>query len=265
MRCPFPGMDPYIERPKVWPDFHDRLITFICSALQPVLRPRYIALSQERLYVVESDRSIRPDVTIGEPSRPRSESNAGRAQTALMEAEPTAIFELWRDEVREPAIHIIDPSDQTRIITAIEVLSPANKAPGPGRESYLDKRQEYWDAGTNLVEIDLLRAGKSTARIEEEKLERLRPWDYLVLVTRHCPYRQEVYAIPLSRVLPRVAIPLAGGDRDVVLDLQSVFSRCWEEGPYPDVLHYDSPPAVVMSAAHLAWSQDLLTKTGLIS
>jgi len=23
MRCPFPGMDPYLERPELWPDFHD--------------------------------------------------------------------------------------------------------------------------------------------------------------------------------------------------------------------------------------------------
>ncbi|MCA9222727.1 MAG: DUF4058 family protein, partial [Planctomycetales bacterium] len=28
MRCPFPGMDPYLEQPEIWPDFHDRLITF---------------------------------------------------------------------------------------------------------------------------------------------------------------------------------------------------------------------------------------------
>ena len=26
MPCPFPGMDPYIERPAIWPDFHDSVI-----------------------------------------------------------------------------------------------------------------------------------------------------------------------------------------------------------------------------------------------
>ncbi|HVV99561.1 MAG TPA: DUF4058 family protein [Planctomycetaceae bacterium] len=244
MRCPFPGMDPFIERTDIWPDFHDRLITFICSALQPLLRPSYFAVVNDRLYVVESSCLIEP-------------------RTVILEAEPTAIFEFWRDEVREPAIHIVDPNDQSRIITAIEVLSPANKTPGSGRDSYLNKRQEYWDSGTNLVEIDLLRAGKSTARIEEEKLEKLRPWDYLVLVTRHRPYRQEVYAFPLSRPIPRVAIPLTGGDRDVVLDLQSAFSRCWEEGPYPDLLRYGSPPATPLGPEQLVWSQGVLTKAGL--
>src|SRR4051812_4667254 len=50
MRCPFPGMDPYIERPSLWPDFHDSLIPAISAALQPVLRPRYAALIQDRRY-----------------------------------------------------------------------------------------------------------------------------------------------------------------------------------------------------------------------
>jgi hypothetical protein len=72
------------------------------------------------------------------------------------------------EEIREPVVHILDPRDESRIVTAIEVLSPSNKSAGPGRDSYLTKRQEYWDAGTNLVEIDLLRAGKPTARIEQE-------------------------------------------------------------------------------------------------
>lgn len=29
MPCPFPGMDPYIERPEIWPDFHDSLIAAV--------------------------------------------------------------------------------------------------------------------------------------------------------------------------------------------------------------------------------------------
>ena len=46
MQCPFPGMDPYIERPAIWADFHDRLIAEISGVLQPNLRPKYAALVQ---------------------------------------------------------------------------------------------------------------------------------------------------------------------------------------------------------------------------
>ena len=39
MPGPFPGMDPYIERPELWPDFRDSLIAAIRGVLQPHLRP----------------------------------------------------------------------------------------------------------------------------------------------------------------------------------------------------------------------------------
>ncbi len=64
MPCPFPGMDPYIERPAIWPDFHDSVIAAIRGVLQPLLRPRYAAVTQDRLYVVEADRPVRPDVSV---------------------------------------------------------------------------------------------------------------------------------------------------------------------------------------------------------
>jgi len=179
-------MDPYIERPEIWPDFHDSLIAMIRGVLQPLLRPRYAALTQDRLYVVEADRPIRPDVSLIRTSsrRPRD------AATAVLEAdEPAAVFELWRDEIREPLIQIVEPAAGNRLVTAIEVLSPENKQGGPGRRSYLRKRDEFWQGGANLVEIDLLRAGRRTVRVGSEQLDALQPWRYLVVVTRRCPSR----------------------------------------------------------------------------
>ena len=57
MPSPFPGMDPYIEKPAIWPDFHDALVSAIRGLLQPQLRPKYVALMQERWFVV--DRTAR--------------------------------------------------------------------------------------------------------------------------------------------------------------------------------------------------------------
>src|SRR5262245_12081510 len=131
MPCPFPGMDPYIERAAIWPDFHDRLITCICAALQPQLRPRYAALTQDRLYVVESERPIRPDVSVVRTTAP-VRSTVG----AVVEADAPAIFDIPPEEVRQPLIHIIEPAAGYRLITSLEVLSPDNKRSGPGRKSY---------------------------------------------------------------------------------------------------------------------------------
>jgi hypothetical protein len=259
MPNPFPGMDPYIERPAIFPDFHDSMIYCLRSALQPLLKPRYVALAADRLFVVESDRPIRPDVAIVQTRSPQGARSGG---TAVAEADAPAVFEFWREEIREPVIHIVEPAAENRVVTAIEVLSPDNKAEGPGRQSYIRKREEFWGSGTNLVEIDLLREGEATVRIATGKLEDLKPWHYLVCVTRRWPSRQEVYPIPLPRRLPRVGIPLAANEADVTLDLQTVMTRCWEEGPYPEILRYDGPPPGRLMTEELAWCVAQLTAAG---
>ncbi|MBI5366874.1 MAG: DUF4058 family protein [Planctomycetes bacterium] len=260
MPCPFPGMDPYIERTEIWPDFHDRLITHVCGVLQPLLRPRYVALTQDRLYVVESERAIRPDLSILRTHAPPSPPGP---RAATLELDTPAVFELVREEIREPRIHIVEPAAGNRVVTALEVLSPDNKAPGPGRSAYLQKREELWLAGANLVELDLWSGGAPTLRISPERLEGLRPWRYLVAVTRVSPPRQEVYPIPLEHRLPCVAIPLAGDDPDVALDLAAAFRRCWEEGPYPELLRYDGPPPATITSEQAAWCAERLGAAGL--
>jgi hypothetical protein len=251
-------MDPYVERPAIWADFHDSLVLCIRGALQPQLKPKYAALTQDRLYVVEAERPIFPDVAVVRTPV----TSAGATGTALLEPDTATVFDLWREEIREPLIHIVEPAANNRIVTTIEVLSPANKAPGVGRREYLRKREELWNAGINLVEIDLLREGDPTIRLSPEKLKELKPWHYLVAVTRFWPSRQEIYEIPLRKPLPRVAIPLTPDDRDVVLDLQGVFTRSWDEGPYPELLKYDGPPPGPLTPDEVAWCEERLRDAG---
>jgi hypothetical protein len=226
--------------------------------LQPLLKLRFVALVQDRLFVMESDRPLYPDVSILRTQSPLLNPGA----TALMEADAPALFELWRENIREPLIHIIEPAANNRVVTAIEVPSPDNKQPGPGRQSYLRKRDELWDNTTNLVEIDLLCEGEATVRVSDEHLDTLRPFHYVVAVTRCWPSRHEVCAIALARRLPRVAIPLMPEDRDVVLDLQACFTRCWDEGPYPELLRYQEGPPGRLSAEEISWCEGLLREAG---
>ena len=55
MPSPFPGMDPYLESPTIWPDVHHELISEIRAALNPSLRPRYVARVELRLYISDDD------------------------------------------------------------------------------------------------------------------------------------------------------------------------------------------------------------------
>lgn len=257
MPCPFPGMDPYIERPSIWPDFHDRLVTYLCGALQPLVKPRYVALMQDRVYIVRDQQIRKPDVSIVRVSnRERT-----RGATALVEMDEPAIFEVKREEVRQPLIEIIEPAAGNRVVTAIEVLSPDNKHPGPGRTSYLAKRDQYEAADANLIEIDLLIGGEPTVRLEADKLASLQPWRYLVAVSRW-PSPIEMYAFELERRLPRIAVPLAYGDADVPLDLAAAFARSWDEGPYPELLHYDGPPPSGLSENEQRWCRERLAAAG---
>ena len=70
--------------------------------------------------------------------------------------EPTLVEILDRDpeEVRITWVEI-RALPEVDLVTAIEVLSPINKA-GQRRQSYLEKRDKFHGSGVNLVEIDLL-------------------------------------------------------------------------------------------------------------
>ncbi len=257
MQSPFPGMDPYIERPAIWADFHDRLVAEICGLLQPRLRPNYAALVQDRLYVLEAERPIFPDVFVVK-TRSKRETNGG---VAVLDIAKPVIFKVAEEERRQPYLEIVEPAAGNRLITAIEVLSPDNKTKGPGRKNYLQKRAEVRQARASLVEIDLLRAGNPTLRVSANQLKKLPPWHYLAGVMRR-PKQQEVYPIALQQRLPIVGIPLKRKDADIPLDLQAAFSLVWEKGPYPALLNYDGPPPGDMTPDEIAWCDQQLRHAG---
>ena len=62
MTSPFPGMDPYLEDPALWPGPHDQLIYNITQALNKALPEGYAAVLQHRLYIANSQRQFITDV-----------------------------------------------------------------------------------------------------------------------------------------------------------------------------------------------------------
>jgi Protein of unknown function (DUF4058) len=45
MQSPFPGMDPYLEHPALWPDVHNRLMAALADDLSERVAPRLAATS----------------------------------------------------------------------------------------------------------------------------------------------------------------------------------------------------------------------------
>lgn len=264
MAGPFPGMDPYLDHSARWPGFHHRLITYVGDTLNRMLPPRYVADFGERLYVVK--RSIYPDVAVVKRLTPPASVGVGTVGVAVQVAsDPPWVLTLEPAEIREPFIQIVSTEDEGRVITAIEILSPANKAAGsPGRELYLTKQRELLASETHLIEIDLLRRGEHTVAAPRDRIEELGSWQYLVCLHRAGEIeRFEVWPIKLRRPLPRIRVPLADGDADVVLDLQSVLDRAYDEGAYARRLDYCTEPPIPLTIEDAAWADQLLRERGL--
>jgi hypothetical protein len=164
MPSPFPGMDPYLEHPALWPGVHQRLITYLGDALNALLPPHYVADIGERLYVVQSERSIYPDVVVVEPPAAVFLPERGASGTAaVLNSDPSWVLTVDPIERREVFIEILSVGDTSRVVTVIEVLSPSNKTPGSeGRQLYVTKQQEILQSPTHMLEIDLLHYGEHT-------------------------------------------------------------------------------------------------------
>ncbi|MCA9067952.1 MAG: DUF4058 family protein, partial [Planctomycetaceae bacterium] len=160
-------------------------------------------------------------------------------------------------------ITILHAGSGNRVITAIEFLSPTNKIPGPSRERYRRKQQDYIDAGLNLVEIDLIRAGVFTLAVPHRSIDEHYRTTYQICVRRMMrPDAAEVYRAPLQERLPIIRIPLRPKDRDVPLDLQDVIDQCYRRGRY-SVINYQADPIPQFSLPEARWADELLRAAGL--
>ena len=263
MPGPFPGMDPYLEDPDLWPGVHQGLITYMAEVLNSRLPRGYVARMGERVYVLPPERSIYPDVAI--VRRSREAEPAGGAGVAVAEAaDPSQVVAVFPDEVREPYIEIRAVKGGRQIATVVEVLSYTNKTPGSeGRRLYKTKQREILNSPTHLLEIDLLRQGEHTVAAPLESLLGRSEWDYLVCLHRSTePYHYEYWPIQLQDRLPRVKVPLLSGDPDVVLDLQEVFNRTYDAGAYNNELDYNSSPPIALRGGDASWADELLKQQG---
>ena len=167
------------------------------------------------------------------------------------------------EPIRQGFIEIIDIKSGRRVVTVIEVLSPSNKLPGPGRELYVKKQEELRAGGVSLVEIDLLRAGTRVLSVPLDRIPEGHRTAYAACVRRGWKtFEIEYYRIPLRERLPAITIPLRRDDRDVALDLQSLIDQCYDSGRYGDDIDYREEPEPPLAADDAGWANALLREQG---
>jgi len=167
------------------------------------------------------------------------------------------------EPITEGFIEIRDAESGGKVISVVEVLSPANKVPGPGRDLYRKKQRELRNGRVSLVEIDLIRQGKHVLLAPLVKIPPEHRSPLLVSVLRGWkPEVAEVYPISFRDPLPTIKVPLRKTDADVTLELQVLLDQAYRNGRYGDI-DYRKPSNPPLGRADAAWANDLLTKKGL--
>jgi hypothetical protein len=215
---------------------------------------------------VQPERSIYPDVVVIEhlPVLPPAAQEAISTSVAAV-SDPPWILTLHPVEIREVFIEILSIGDESRVVTAIAVLSSSNKTAGtPGRDLYLTTQKALLESQTHLIELDFLHYGEHTVAPPREGLLEQGTWDYLVSLHRGGQgYPYEVWAVTLRQRLPRIRVPLTDAHPDVVLDLQAVFDRCYDAAAYARRLDYRRDPPLSLRQDDAAWVATLLRERGL--
>ena len=259
MPSPFPGIDPYLEQPSRWEDFHGRFMAKVCDVLVPQVQPRYIATMVKMLFLAVEDeptRHFKPDAFVVE-----SDSAAAAefgARTAVLEPPTKLLHPDPELAERHFQVEIRDGEGQ-QVICTIELLSRTNKNRGRNRDAYELKRTRTMSSGSHFIELDLLRTRPRAPGAQNPP-----PLDYYAMVSR-AEERPSVgfWPILLRDRLPKIPVPLKSPDADAVLDLQAVLDATYDAARYGDYIYRYGPPDPPLDEADADWAGGRLAEAGL--
>lgn len=263
VQSPFPGMDPYLEAPGLWPDVHESLMYIFREQLTPLLAPKYVTELSTQIVIDEvtgdngsgngsgvvQSRSVLPDVTVtrsASPGTPTQEEIAivpAPLRLTLPMPMPTRLITIY-----------IRQRESMRLVTVIELLSPVNKRYGDGRQDYLKKRNSFLQSSVHLIEIDLLREGPRMPFGQTVPTT-----DYLAIVSA-AQERPECAAWPISvrERLPVLPVPLLPPDPVVPLDMGQALRTAYQRARYDLRIDYRVPAQPPLPPDDAAWAATLL-------
>jgi hypothetical protein len=238
----------------MWSMVHNSLIEEIARQLTPKLWPRYKVRPGERVVVSPPDAIERivtrdriPDVAV-------FTTMAGAPASAWHEGDSALSTPIIRELLEAPPSVIqsnveIRSSENDRLVTIIELLSPSNKR-GPGAAEFSVIRREILASETHFLEIDLLRIGERFPVSGP-----LPSVPYFVFLSRvDLRPRIEIWPIPLEGPLPAIPVPLITPDQDARLDLQLAMQTVYELFHYDADIDYSRPPTLPLDVESTEWA-----------
>ncbi|MEB3340879.1 DUF4058 family protein [Okeania sp.] len=249
MPSPFPGIDPYLEHPDLWPGLHNKLIVRIADLLSPQLSPKYSVSLAVRMYEINDTESLLADIPdVSVLSKKNQVNNSNSTEYQVVVTEPTKVILPVPITIRQGYLEIKEVATK-EVVTAIEILSPSNKRTGKGREIYLEKRETVLASSTNFIEIDLLRYGKRMPILNQQIKSH-----YRILVSRKNQRpKADLYVFNIQDEIPEFPLPLRPEDTEIIIDLQTLLTNIYDIGCYDLKIDYAQQPVPELSEHDANW------------
>jgi hypothetical protein len=238
LRSRFPGMNPYLEHPDIWHDFHETMLPALRNEIVNILPESYTCKLEEQVYVHELPES--------------SPQLIGRSDVAVIDKPGVAVRGgSVANEILGPVqVELVQPVDVERL-TYLEIRD--RRSPGKDREQYLGKRSQLLQSSVHLVEIDLLR------RWPRMPADNLPKCDYCVLVSQaeRRPIAQ-CWPFRLTDPMPPLFVPLRETDAPLRIELQPLFQQVFVAAGYARHI-YELPLDPPLNSEQAIWAESLLS------
>jgi hypothetical protein len=156
-------------------------------------------------------------------------------------------------DLKERYLEIFEVATK-KLITVLEILSPANKRAGEGRSLYESKRIKILATKTNLIEIDLLRSGQPMP------VQGAQSSQYRILVSRASDRpNADLFAFDLQEEIPDFPVPLRGELPEPIVNLQLILNETYRNGRLDLLVNYSTAPVPDLNANDRDWMNALAT------
>ncbi|MEM7793281.1 MAG: DUF4058 family protein [Cyanobacteria bacterium P01_C01_bin.118] len=262
----FPGMNPYLEHPDLWPVIHPKFVTALANLLQEKVAERYDIVIRKRVYRVSGEDSLVVEQSSHEPSFIKggqgSKINNSQGLTPLSQ-QPIPTYIAVPQTIQEEYVEIVDQQLGTTV-TIIEVLTPQKKRPGRGRDNYEHRCEAIFGSNTHFVEIDLLRGWEPISAYGPSDT------DYQVLVSRSDQRpKAELYTWQVNAPIPLLTIPLRrpqdgeGTQDKCTIDLKQALNSVCAGGIHSFAINYERDPIPPLPESTNRWLENLLRESEL--
>lgn len=275
MPIPFPGMNPYLEHPDLWPTVHRKFIKAITNRLTHQLAPIYQVRLCERHYHVSGEDSLvvgspgfswradsniqrrdieSTDIAISLPSASLAPTPNGEAPAQIPPKRPISVLVPVPQKIYETYLEIVNAAGE--VITVIEALSPKKKRPGRGRGLYERQRETIFGSPSHFVEIDLLRGWEPPSIYGPDE-----SGDYRILISRSEQRpRAELYTWNVTEPIPAINLPLSGDD-ELPLSLKPMVDEACDRTDL--LVNYQQSPLPPLRFEESLWLEDFLQQVGM--